>query len=404
MKIAHVRAVISPEVGTLLAGYGPQDVSIAKHDELMLHGFCLLDNGKKYLVLSYDLLGMARQLVLNIRETCAKLIGGSQQDVLLSCTHTHGGPHTRHHAKTQFLDEAACQLVLERTVAAVAALQDEDFEDTVPYFYSAQVAVNTNRRYCGPENVCRMICDAYELTPLGDGVVDQEVGMLFFASPQKQLQEVVVNYAAHPLASHAAGISALSITADYPGLLRSYLGESLGCNITFISGSAGDQFPIHPEAGFTALDAMARPLATAVMQGWISAKRQKEKFCMPNAACRSMIKTFPAIPRTDITPREPAKPGMQKYDMEVQLLAIGDICLVGVPGETAAALGLEIKWHSPYRRTYICYNSTDYASYINPANSFIAGGYEVESQIFDKTTGLQMVVTAVEAMRQLCNS
>ena len=401
MKIAHVQIAITPEIGTLLAGYGPQDVSVAKHDELMMHGFCLLDNRKKYLFLSYDLLGMTRELVLDIRQNCARIIGGTQKDVLLTCTHTHGGPHTRYHAKTQYVDNAACQMVLERTIQAVSALKDEDFAETIPYFYSANVPVNINRRYCGPENVCRMICDAYEIAPLGDGVLDTEVGMIFFASERKQLQEVVVNYAAHPLASHAFGTSALSITADYPGLLRSYLQENLGCSITFVSGSAGDQFPIYPEAGFTAMDAIARPLATAVMQGWLSAKRQPEKFRMPDARCHSKIKTFEAIPRSDIKLREPAKEGMKSYSMEVQLLAIGDICLVGVPGETVAALGLEIKWHSPYRRTFICYNSTDYASYINTANSFIAGGYEVVSQIFEKDTGLKMVVAAVEGMQEL---
>ncbi|MBR7145265.1 MAG: hypothetical protein IKD10_10020 [Lentisphaeria bacterium] len=404
MKIAHIQGDISPEIGCTLAGYGPQDVAEAQHDALMFHGFCLLDSGRKFLFLSYDLLGMARELVLDIRRCCAEIIGGSQADVLLSCTHTHGGPHTRYHAKTQYLDKDACKMVLERTVEAVAALEEEDFAETIPYFYSAQVPVNTNRRYCGPENVCRMICDRYELSPLADGVLDSEVGMLFFASPRKVLQEVVVNYAAHPLASHASGLSAHSITADYPGLLREYLKDSLGCDITFVSGSAGDQFPILPEAGFVALDNMARPLAMAVMQGWISAKRQPEKFCMSNARCRSSIKSFKAHLRTDITPRQPVTEGMKEYDLEVQLLAVGDICLVGVPGETVAALGLEIKWHSPYRRTYICYNSTDYASYINTANSFVAGGYEVESQIFDRNTGLQMVVTAVEALQELHES
>ena len=401
MKIAHTQIAVTPEVGTLLAGYGPQDVSVGKHDELMMHGFCLLDNDRKYLFLSYDLLGMCRELVLQIRQACARIIGGEERDVLLTCTHTHGGPHTRYHAKTQFLDDAACKMVLERTIEAVSAIKDSDFAETTPYFYSAKVPVNTNRRYCGPENVCRMICDAYELSPLGDGVLDSEVGMLFFADERKQLQEVVVNYAAHPLASHAAGTSALSITADYPGLLRQYLQESLGCNITFVSGSAGDQFPIYPEAGFTALDAMARPLAMAVMQGWMSAKRQPEKFRMDDAHCQSLIKPFQAAVRSDIKPRMPVTEDMKEYTMEVQLLTVGDICLVGVPGETVAALGLEIKWHSPFRRAFICYNSTDYVSYINTANSFVAGGYEVECQIFDKYAGLKMVNAAVEGMQEL---
>ena len=42
MKIATFSEVISPEVGTLLAGYGRNDVSIGKHDDLRFTGICIV--------------------------------------------------------------------------------------------------------------------------------------------------------------------------------------------------------------------------------------------------------------------------------------------------------------------------------------------------------------------------
>ncbi|MBO4512449.1 MAG: hypothetical protein J5746_06755, partial [Victivallales bacterium] len=71
MKIASFSKKITPECGTLIAGYGPHDVSVAIHDDLFLSGICLDDNGHKVLVISYDLLGMDAWYVQEIRQRCA---------------------------------------------------------------------------------------------------------------------------------------------------------------------------------------------------------------------------------------------------------------------------------------------------------------------------------------------
>ena len=64
-----------------------------------------------------------------------------------------------------------------------------------------------------------------------------------FQDKQNNPVEVLVNYAAHPLVSHSPGLAAHALTADYPGLLRKYLEETITGHMTFISGAAGDQFP-----------------------------------------------------------------------------------------------------------------------------------------------------------------
>ncbi len=402
MKIAHLKGIITPPIGSLIAGYGPNDVSVMKYDELMFHGFCLEAEGRKYLLISYDLLGLNRESVVTIRKACAELIGGTEADVMLSCTHTHGGPHTRYHFRTGLLDTDACKLVLDRTVEAVAALKDSDFTGVTPYFYSKQRALNINRRYCGPENVCTMVFNRIDLLPLADGPTDPEIGMLFFLDDKKRPVETVVNYAAHPLAAHAGGDSTLAISPDYPALVRKYIGESTGSGVTFVSGAAGDQFPKDFEAGFCSLDNIARPLATETLQGCINAKRNPEKFSLgADAKVRTLLKSFPAKIRPDLQNKGPIQPEMGTCDLELQFMSIGDLCLVGVPCELVAELGLEIKWHSPFRKTFICYNSTDYANYINGANAIVAGGYEAEEQLFTPDTGLQLVCKAVEAMNEL---
>ena len=99
----------------------------------------------------------------------------------------------------------------------------------------------------------------------------------------------------------------------------------------------------------------------------------------------------------------PVYAGKKETTVEIQLFTLGEICLVGVPGEMLGEIGQEIKWHSPYRRTFILYNSTAYLSYLPHANAYLAGGYETEvnSAYIQPFESLKLVNCAVEGMRKL---
>ena len=93
--------------------------------------------------------------------------------------------------------------------------------------------------------------------------------------------------------------------------------------------------------------------------------------------------------------------GRETEKMELQVLSIGDVAFVGVPGELVNELGLEIKWHSPFRRTFIAYCATDYFGYISTLNQVAAGGYEPQSQHFASRDTLRLVATAQDALLDL---
>lgn len=404
MKLASFSRTITPAVGTTLAGYGPCDVSTAVHDDLTIQGFCLDDGRKKVLIISYDLLGMDHSVVTQIRQSCAERIGGTEADVLLSCTHTHGGPHTRSNAgKGRELNREYCNYVLRETVQAVSGLGASDFQEVLPYFYSARCSANVNRRYTGPENVCRYLPCSRSLEPLADGVTDPEVGLLFFLTGDGAPREVLVNYAAHPLVSHAEGRSGHMITADYPAMIRGIVSSQTGAHCTFITGAAGDLFPLDSELGFPFMETTARPVAAETIRGLEDARRNPDKFFLKNQEIRTALETFKGRLRESIPEQEqlPAVAGKKEVDVEVQLLAVGDICFVGVPFELLGEIGLEIKWHSPFRRTFICYNSTDYLDYCCPVNALVAGGYEAHEQKFEALTGLKLLNTVIQGMFKL---
>ena len=78
MKIAFGKTIISPEVGTPVAGYGPHDVSYAKLDDLYASVLALDDGNSKGVIISFDLLGIDAVNIQKIRKSCAKLFKGDE--------------------------------------------------------------------------------------------------------------------------------------------------------------------------------------------------------------------------------------------------------------------------------------------------------------------------------------
>ena len=404
MKIGYTEKIISPEVGTKVAGYGLNDVSQAKRDDLYLSALALDDGRKKIVILSYDLLGMDEAWIRKIRAAAAEVFGGNEADCILSCTHTHSGPNTRTLAgHPEILETAYLEQLQEWTVSAVREIFSRPLTDTTVYFYSSQCDANRNRRYVGPSNQCSFLPYRRDMEPIADGFCDKEIGGLCFINSQtKQPEYIIGNYAAHPLASHAPGLGGHRISADYPGEFRKYIKEETGAGCMFLSGAAGDMVPSGHETGSEACRQVGVKLAQAALNGIILATRNAENFRLTDETLQSGIETRKYQIRPNKAENIPEYYGSRtEISLDIQLVSVGDVCLIGVPGELVAELGQEMKWHSPFRKTFILYCSTAYAVYLCHGNALVSGGYEARSQWLTGMGGLTLVTAAVEGARKL---
>ena len=405
MKIAHYDQVITPEVGEPAAGYGVNDVTVRIHDDLKVSILLLDDGDAKGAVLGYDLLGLDEPFIRKIRKNVAAQLGCPEANVILSCTHTHSGPHTRSLGR-----RSANLEYIEKLYGWTAQGVDQalkDWQEADVYFYSCKCNQNYNRRYVDGSNHCKFLPHYRSLEPLGSEFVDQELGMLIFTPPKSgHPLGVLLNFAAHPLASHSPGLGAHQISADYPGEVRKIM-EDNSCWCVFVDGAAGDQFPKDSECGWESVHKCAAGIAVEAIRGICDACRNKDLYRIENPKIHASIETVTVQLRRDqqaVRQEMPVYAGKRETEAEIQLLALNnEICLVGVPGEMLAEIGQEIKWHSPYRRTFILYNSTAYLSYLPHANAYLAGGYEVavNSAFIQPFESLKLVNTAVEGMRKL---
>ena len=69
--------------------------------------------------------------------------------------------------------------------------------------------------------------------------------------------------------------------------------------------------------------------------------------------------------------------GPRVMPAEVQVMRIGDVALVALPGEPFVELGLEIKRRSPAPHTFVVGYANDWVGYLPTQVAWEQGGYEV---------------------------
>ena len=412
LKAAWFTQDISCKVGSLLAGYGSHDVSVAKYDDLQLHGLALDDGSCKTMILAFDLLGMDADIIGRIRTACAKELGVNTDNVMLTCTHTHGGPHVRRYAsatnygkkvdryaKPTDIDTEYVAFLEKATANAVKDLVlGGKWHECHVGFYSSHCDENRNRRYTTVENLASFNAHRRALHKLTTGIADKELGtIVLLDSKSFEPLYVIGNYAAHPLASHAPGKGGYTITADYPGFYRRYISNNTGAEAMFISGACGDIVPKDDELGVNGARNVGENLAMSSIAGICDVRRNVTRFVLDKPRLGAKIVKMKSRLRAPYRKMY----GKDDVEMELHLMAIGDIAFVGVPGETVNELGLEIKWHSPFKRTFIAYCSTDYFGYMSPANMIAAGGYEPQTQRYSSRDTLKLVMTVRDGLFDL---
>ncbi|OGF50947.1 MAG: hypothetical protein A2231_06645 [Candidatus Firestonebacteria bacterium RIFOXYA2_FULL_40_8] len=343
LKIKAFRKKITPVTGVRLAGYGSDVVSDGIHDELYISGIAFSDGKSKKILLSYDLLGMDRPLVVKIRRKCAKILKIKETDVVLCCTHTHSGPHTRSNSKINMRNlEYSGQLVDWSAESVTGSFDNMTAVDV--YLYSADVFENVNRRVTLPGNVFAYLPFNKHLQSMVNGITDPELGMVFFTKKGgSKLISSIVNYSAHPLSSQSSGESSLKITSDYPGVLRKIVERDLGGLCVFVTGACGDLHPVNFESGFEKTEEMGKNLAVKVIESYSQALRIRE--------CK--LKNYYLETRSTTVKLEikngaksvlmPLFKNKKHEKAEIHFLKIGDVCFVGVPGELLCEPGMEIK-------------------------------------------------------------
>ena len=204
--------IITPPVGTSLAGYFHDRVSTAVRDDLMAKAVVFDDGTTKAAIVVCDLCRVMRDEVEKAREIISEATGIPAGNIWISATHTHSGPEThpnKHVPINQAWIGRLPQMIADAAIRAHASLRPvtprlaEEYEDRVAF----------NRRFRMKDGTVQFNPGKQNPEIIGpDGPIDPQLNVLRLDGPDGQPIAIIANYSLHV---DVIGIE--EISADFPG-------------------------------------------------------------------------------------------------------------------------------------------------------------------------------------------
>lgn len=407
--------VITPQLGHPLVGFFHRREAATVADNLYARTLVLSDGATTIAIVVCDLLSLGSDLVAAIRTRVDDLCGIPPTNVLVSSTHTHTGSATRNHRGDEPLPgyrEWLVSQIADGIRVAQTRLQPASIASG-----SAPVAgVCFNRRYHMTDGTVVFNPGLNNPEVVGPaGPVDPDVVALLVETPDGTPLALW-----SCLSTHYAGTDEeLAISADYYGHYAAAVSRILGdqCLGLHANGTSGDINTIdisnaNALRGTAKAIRVGEAVAAAAIQATLAAPRQtdvtlgarsepcqverwpvtesdvataNQLLAQPDHAGPLPAGSFSylvgqPIPAYQIHPYAQGLLDVaelpEQQALEVQVLAIGDFAVVGLPGEIFVEFGLGLRQGSPFATTAVTGLANGADGYIPTAKAFDEGGYE----------------------------
>lgn len=236
-----------------------------------------------------------------------------------------------------------------------------------------------------------------------DGLTDDELTLTRIDTLDGKSLAVLVNFTAHPT---FLSEKHMEFSSDWPGQLQRTLEALIGQNTTvlYYNGNEGDQAPVaRPDSGPSPWERVSRygtELAIVASKVFQSTETQLDnKF--------EFHRHEIDLPETSWHPQF-METGGKEYGLTEEILKrmlpkmyprktasvmvrVGDLMMIGVPGEMAAELGRTIKQTASQKlgvkHPVIGGLADEWDSYILPTAEYRLGGYEASVSFYGETLG-----------------
>jgi len=396
---------ITPPPGIGLSGFGGRaGPNVGAHDRLFAKAVHVTDGCAHLALITADLVGLDAGTVAEVRQEVARRLGDQAPALMVACSHTHSGPATPclpfiGHPDPGYLVELERRLV-EVAVQACGRLRE------------AQVAVGQVEALVGINRRERRSDGSIALGRDEAGTVAPYVDVLRFRTDDGVA--VLFSHAAHAV---TLGGDNLLVSADWPGYAQRLIEEACGepCVALFAQGCCGN-INSDPRGTFEIAERQGRAIADAVL----SVIGNLTPTADDPVASASVVLQLPlddpppvaeARARLEAAERDlAAGEGVDNYGVreskegmvdwarrmlglstsgarnltrpfEVQALRIGEVAMVGLPGEVFVEYQHQIKAGSPFANTLVFAYTNGNIGYLPTAAAFPEGGYEVDGAI-----------------------
>ena len=243
-KAGVAKAVITPEKGVWLAGYGSKRPPDGKLHELWMKALALEDPaGKRVVLVTSDFQGVPKEMSDRVFAELRKKLKLERDQVMITFSHNHCGPRLGDDLVDYYPVEAEqVKLVEEYTslmVVKMFAMIEESLTKLVPatlQIGEGRTGFAVNRRNNREADVPMLLAKGEPLK----GPVDHAVPVMTVTGADKKLLAIVFGYACHP--------TTLNFTkwcGDYPGFAQIAIEKNHpGALAMFVNTCGGDQNPL----------------------------------------------------------------------------------------------------------------------------------------------------------------
>ena len=421
---------ISPKEGLPLGGYPHYPrYNTGVHDPLYAGCLYFSDGENEIAIAAMDLLFFSKKYVAQVRDRINKECAIPQDAIMISCAHTHSGPWAAGGIDDETLydneDMEYVNGLMDKLVDGICKAKQGAFE--------AKVAVT--KGYCGPEQGI----GGNRRDPKGPA--DTDVCTIAIKDMDDVVRGIYVNYALHPTVIHE---DSTLVTADFPGYTRMYLKEAYPqAGLCYAQGASGNQSTryfrqgqdfneakrIGDEIGKAARKAIEEavfetemkvgavcaelPIKTRKVAPFEELKADVEKYKKIYEELKAANAPYLEVQNANLknlgaedilglaTAYE--KGELRLYNEEnpaqIQVLALGDNRIVGMPGEVFVDFALDIKKRSPYKNTFVTTLANGcLPGYVCTKESYALGGYETGASLLDPNFGYEVVDKALELL------
>ena len=435
-------ADISPKPGEELGGYPhyPRN-NTGIHDPL--YAACLyIDNGTTEIALvTLDLLFFSKKHVSAVRRAAAEACGIPEGNIMISTSHTHSGPWASGRLDIESLEAGKKQnpayigFLKEQIVKTITAAKTDMFE--------AEVAAGVG--VCGAE------CGVGGNRRLPGGPHDPLVSVIAIRDKAGDVRGVFTNYALHPTFIHEWSTD---VTADYPCYMRETMKElEPKAVFGFAQGASGNQSSryFRKSEDYDEAERVGRLLAKAAHQVLENAEwKSSAEIRVASSDMELELRDFGSAEELRQQLADATAHYKELFDLygdsenreeyylwqnanlkvlgiedqlgyvvmkdkgicielcedetpvEIQVIRLGDACIVGVPGEIFVEYALYVKAMAGY--PVVIFNALANGclpGYLYTPEALTHGGYETDTSMLGTKFGRHMVEKILDTVERV---
>jgi neutral ceramidase len=402
---------ITPSIGTPMSGYPDvrldldwtpdamkgyvgrrRQVSEGVHDALLATAGAFEVDGEPLVVLGLDTLAVTSAFTDAVRDA----LDVPRERVLIAASHTHGGPDLFAWWEGE-LSAAPAGATLERTIAAAERALQRLEPAEVAWGEARLDHVSVNRR------------------DEAGGPIDDAVGVLRATSLRHgDALGQVVGFACHPVTLDYAN---LLFTADWVGPMRGALGALYpGSTSVFVNGAAGNlnprRFPFEERlniyipqtaenypvywGGFADAARIGHSVAAAAAIAWeravpVAPAPPSGRLAEVRLPLKQDVELTQYLDFMAFADDYRASLSGDALRSEVQLVTLGPLRLLGLPGEVFTEIGLDLRVAAGEGPLLLAGYANDDVRYVMTDDAYVQGEYE--------TVGTPLAVGSADALR-----